>query len=422
MTEGIASLGKGDFEERIDLGRDDEWSALQDAFNFMADEVSRAYGAVQERESLYRHLIENQSDLLINLDRDGRILFANANYCDFVDQREDDLLGTAFIAAAELPTVKAALHAPPFMYAEERQSISRKGMRWVSWSHRATLDKSGRIAEIVAVGRDVTRRKEAEARIHVAMEQAEIANRAKTEFLTNMSHELRTPLNTIIGYSDVIKGEIFGPVGNKQYVEYAGNIVSSGEHLLELINDILDISAIEAGKIELENDEITVDKLLEVPLRLIKPHAELAQVSVKTQIPGDLPKIRVDQRRIKQVLINLLSNAVKFTPQGGAITIFAETAADGGMTLIVIDTGVGMTEAELRTAVTQFGQVDSGLNRKHEGTGLGLPLAKGLIDLHGGRFEIESRRGHGTTVRVHLPPERVVTTDWATTTARDAPR
>jgi len=250
-------------------------------------------------------------------------------------------------------------------------------------------------------------RRTVEVSLRESEERAEAANKAKSELLANMSHELRTPLNAIIGFSHTIKGQVFGPVENPKYVEYAGDILHSGEHLLDLINDILDVSAVESGKLELYEENVNVTKAVEVSLRLLRPRAEKSGVKLIKVIPDDLPPLWADERRVKQILINLVSNGVKFTQSGGQVTVEVARSEDQGITLSVTDTGVGMTPNELSKAMTSFGQADSGLNRKHEGSGLGLPLAKSLADLHGSQFNIESTKGVCTSVSVTFPPERI---------------
>ena len=238
-------------------------------------------------------------------------------------------------------------------------------------------------------------------------EKAVVANRTKSDLMANMSHELRTPLNAIIGFSSTMKSETFGSL-NERYKEYANDINISGEHLLSLINDILDTSAIEAGKLELVEENLDVGKVFEATLHMVSGRADKGNIRLTSNINDGLPEIHADKRRLIQILLNLLSNAIKFTPPSGEVSITASLDGAGAYVFTVTDTGVGMDEEELVKAMSKFGQVDSSLSRKHEGTGLGLPLAKGLVELHDGSFEIKSEKGKGTTVTVLFPPERTV--------------
>jgi len=230
------------------------------------------------------------------------------------------------------------------------------------------------------------------------------ASRAKSELLANMSHELRTPLNAIIGFSSTMMSQMFGPLSAK-YVEYATDINRSGEHLLELINDILDVSAIEAGKVELSEARINILETVEAVLTLIRHRAEKEEVALRVHLADNLPDLWADRRRIKQILLNLLSNSVKFTPSGGEVTL-SVTEEAGSVVVRVADTGVGMSPAELEIAMTEFGRVENSQSSQCEGTGLGLPLTEKLVKIHQGAFRIDSEKGRGTTVEVTFPTER----------------
>jgi signal transduction histidine kinase len=234
--------------------------------------------------------------------------------------------------------------------------------------------------------------------------EADHANRAKSEFLANMSHELRTPLNAILGFSDVIRSELHGALGSPRYQQYATHIHDSGLHLLDLINDVLDLSKITAGKMELHEQDIAIPDLLSDALALVKGRAKEVQLT-EGPWPG-LPHIRADYRLLKQILINLLTNAIKFTPPGGQVTIGAIVGQD--IRLTVSDSGIGMTQAELAMAMSQYGQIDSRVARRHQGTGLGLPICKSLALLHGGTLEIVSTPGAGTIASLVLPARRIV--------------
>jgi signal transduction histidine kinase len=261
----------------------------------------------------------------------------------------------------------------------------------------------------VATYEDITARDHAEQAMRIAKEEAELANRTKSEFLANVSHELRTPLNAIIGFSEIIKEGIFGPVQPPQYHEYARDIHDSGRHLLSLINDILDLSKVEAGKYEMQEAVIDVAEVVESSLRLVRERAEETGVHLVKDIAPGLPPLLADSRGVKQVLLNLLSNAVKFTKRGGQVEVRAFVGDDRTLRIEVSDTGIGMTEEGLALAMIPFGQVDSTFSRRYEGTGLGLPLTKRLIELHNGDLEVTSEVDVGTAVTVIFPPARVQT-------------
>ncbi|MCH8000544.1 MAG: PAS domain S-box protein [Proteobacteria bacterium] len=242
----------------------------------------------------------------------------------------------------------------------------------------------------------------------IARDEARAADRAKSEFLAAMSHELRTPLNAIIGFSEIIKGETFGPVGSVQYRDYASDIHESGQHLLALINDILDLSKVESGVDELHEENIEVPEILESVLRLVQQRAENSRLELELDLSQDLPSLWADERKLKQILVNLLTNAIKFTDAGGKVTLRAWCRRDSGFVFQIIDTGIGIAAEDIPKALSQFGQVDSDLDRQYEGTGLGLPLTKALVELHGGCFDLQSRAGVGTTATVRFPATRII--------------
>jgi PAS domain S-box-containing protein len=254
---------------------------------------------------------------------------------------------------------------------------------------------------------DITDLSERERSILAAKEAAEQASRSKTRFLTSISHELRTPLNAIIGFSDMMALGIHGPMGAPAYQQYAADINGSAKHLLAIINDILDIAKIEAGRLDLIEEETPVAGLCEVALRLIQERANEQHVALRFAPEPDLPNVMLDQRAMRQVLLNLLSNAIKFTRAGGEVTLHAQLSAEGELMLQVCDTGIGMREEDLHRVLEPFVQVENELTRRYEGTGLGLSLSKQLIELHGGRIGIVSKPDFGTTVTVYLPASRL---------------
>jgi signal transduction histidine kinase len=238
-------------------------------------------------------------------------------------------------------------------------------------------------------------------------ESADAANRAKSQFLAHMSHELRTPLHAIIGFSELIKDQSPSAPGAPPIAGYARDIWTSGRHLLELINSILDISKVESGTATLAETAFPVADLIRSSLVSVRAQAQARGISIEVQQPDDRLKVWADRTRLQQVLINLLSNAVKFTPDNGRILLAVGRNAGGELELSVADSGIGMTEADIEIAMAPFGQVDNSLSRSFEGTGLGLPLAHRLVELHGGRLELKSVKGHGTTATVTLPAERI---------------
>jgi signal transduction histidine kinase len=239
------------------------------------------------------------------------------------------------------------------------------------------------------------------------------SSRSKSEFLANMSHELRTPLNAILGFSEAIKLRIFGPLGDRRYDEYVDHIHGSGSHLLAVINDILDISKIEFGKLTLDEAEFALDAVIRSTLALMRERAQAAGVRIvdampPDRLPGGALRVVADERKVKQILLNLLSNALKFTPRGGAVTLSWVVDDVTGIVIEVADTGIGIPADQMAKVLEPFGQVETSLTRRREGSGLGLPLAKALTEIHGGSFAIDSVVAIGTRVRFSLPPSRIV--------------
>jgi signal transduction histidine kinase len=250
-----------------------------------------------------------------------------------------------------------------------------------------------------------------EASLTNARLEAESASRAKSAFLATMSHELRTPLNSILGFSEIMIMEAFGPLGSPNYREYSRDIYDSGMHLLRVINDVLDLSKVEAGRHELNLSEIDVGEAVETALRFFRERSKKAGVALVATVEPRLQALRADERLVRQCILNLVSNAVKFTPSGGSVLVSARAESDGWIAINVADNGIGIAAADLPKVVSPFGQADNPYTRKHEGTGLGLPLVKSFVELHGGVFEIRSALGAGTTVTMRFPPPAAASTD-----------
>ena len=282
---------------------------------------------------------------------------------------------------------------------------------------RAVTERTGELmqanASNILLEQEIAHRKRVERELRAAKEQAEVANRTKSEFLTMISHELRTPLNAVIGFSEMMVYEIFGPHSDKKYQEYGADIRRSGLHLLSLINNILDLSKVEAKKFELNEEDVDIAEIIGETLSLVRDKAERDGIAIKTQIAASFPLINGDARSLKQIFINLLSNAVKFTAEGGHITVSVKIDYKGRATASVSDDGIGIAKRDQDRIFQPFFQADSSLAREYEGTGLGLPLTKSLVELHGGELKLTSKVGTGTTIKVILPKERVVVQEFA---------
>ncbi|MBL4615957.1 MAG: PAS domain S-box protein [Magnetovibrio sp.] len=370
---------------------------------------------IERRNRIMSHAVEQSDDLVFITDTNGIIKYINSQFTKVTGFTAQDAIG-------KTPRIIKSDHTPPKFYEKmwsdilcgktwrgEIQDRTKDGkLFWASAQISPIHDKYGNITHFVAMHEDITLRKEALAQILEAKAEADVANRTKSEFMANMSHELRTPLNAIIGFSHMLDSDIFGSTLQDKQREYAHDIQVSGEHLLELINDILDVSAIEADSLTIHEESVDFNKVASSALRMIKPRAEKGQIDLINEVALTPLHLRADERRLKQVLLNLLSNAVKFTPAGGCVTLSSERDANGALLIHVSDTGIGMNDAELTKALTQFGQVDSTLSRKHEGAGLGLTLATGLAEVQGGKLVLTSEKGKGTRATVTFPAQRIL--------------
>jgi PAS domain S-box-containing protein len=353
------------------------------------------------------------SDWIWEVDRRLVLTAVTPRIFDLLGRHPRELVGRPFrdLVGESLPLAAADRphRARPFRDCEVSIADRAGTLRHFRISGLPVFDEGdGRLLGYRGTARDVTELKAREQALLEAKSAAEQANRSKSRFLAQMSHELRTPLNAIIGFAEIMQAEALGPLGSPQYRSYAGDIVESARHLSQVINDVLDVAKLEAGKFELHEDRLNPAQLVERAVRLVAPRAAEAEVALTLEAAADPPALLADGRKLLQVLLNLLSNAVKFTAAGGQVRLAAAAEPDGGFAFSIADNGIGMSEADLAVALAPFGQVDSTLSRRFEGTGLGLPLAKALTELHDGHLEIDSAPGAGTRTRVRLPSERVL--------------
>jgi len=364
--------------------------------------------AAAEGAAMYRFLADNAMDLITRHSADGRIRFASPASNALLGRAPEEMAGLALpslVHPDDLRAVQAALVESSYFgragEAEVRLRHHDGSWVWAEIRCRPAPHSQGQAADIVAVTRDITERKAHERELVEARDQAMAASRAKSRFLANMSHELRTPLNAIIGFSEVMSREMFGPLGPR-YQEYSRLVHESGSHLLELINGVLDMSKIEAGKFELAEEVFDLDETAASAVRFVRLAAERARVGLKTDIAPAAHAIFADKRAVKQILVNLLSNGIKYTPAGGEVRVSAR-ADQRGIEITVADTGTGISRADLARLGRPFEQVENAETRAKEGTGLGLALVKSLTAMHGGEAVLDSVMGEGTTVRVRLP-------------------
>jgi two-component system, cell cycle sensor histidine kinase DivJ len=345
--------------------------------------------AVQVGEERYRLLAENATDMITRHDGRGRVMFAS-----FASQQ---LLGTpaAKLYGDGLFEQVHVADRPTYLTALSRCDANNESI---------AVEFRLRRAGVAAVTRDVSDRKAQEAELMRTRDEAESSSRAKTLFLANMSHELRTPLNAVIGFSEILSRELFGTLGEARYRDYARLIHESGEHLLNVVNDILDMSKIEAGKFKIVKEPFEAASLITSCSEIMRHAADKKGITLVTDVTPGLPELAADKRACKQMLLNVLSNAIKFTDTGGCVRVSARVEKDA-IALTVADNGIGIAEGDLPKLGTPFVQADNSYDRSYDGAGLGLSVVKGLVRLHGGRLEIASTLGEGTTASIILPLE-----------------
>ena len=352
---------------------------------------------------------------IVVTDQHHRIVRVNDSFIRIYGWNRNDLIGHSFselVAEDEREVVQKT--RDEFIENGSRNTGEMKILRKdrtsanVLYTTAALELSNGRRFQVTTV-MDITLRKQMELSLRLAKEQADAANQAKSSFLANMSHELRTPLNAIIGFSEMMIKGTFGPMGNEKYTEYMGDIHLSARHLLEIINEVLDMSKIEAGRLELDEDIFDVGHLIQAVMRMMDSRAFSGGLKIKSIVPDGLPPLFADPRLTRQILINLVGNAVKYSNPGGTIEMRAGISEDGAMQLSVTDQGIGIPKDRISEALEPFGQVSSPVETSGvQGTGLGLPLARAMTELHGGTLLLESEVNFGTVVTVEFPPERVV--------------
>ena len=366
--------------------------------------------------SLLASIFEVSEVGIIVSDDSGNIVRVNDSFIRTYGWARDEIIGEAFTTlVAEDEKERTRVNHKKFISVGVRSTgeskILRKdgGVANVLFTS-ATLKLSQNRKFLVTTMMDITLRKQMEQSLRFAKDQADSANHAKSTFLANMSHELRTPLNAIIGFSELMKNETFGAVGNDKYKEYLGDIHMSAEHLLDIINEVLDMSKIEAGRIELVEDDFDVHDMIISVSRMLGSRVFSSNIEIVRDISGDILVVNADYRLIRQVVINLMSNAIKFSPQGSQIRVSTDFLEGGDLQIAIQDEGQGISEEKISIALEPFGQVNDTPEKRiidQQGTGLGLPLAKAMVELHGGAFELESELGVGTVVRFTIPADRV---------------
>ena len=385
--------------------------------------VHRAEALAKSAVHRLRVAIDSVGDGFVLFDGDNRLVLCNRQYqelhapisdlfmpgCRFEDIQRALVDGWVIPDACRDPdgwiAARMALHRNPRGAFE----LALSDDRWVRISERRTQDGGS-----VGIVTDITELKQREFALQEAKDVADRANKAKTSFLANMSHELRTPLNAIIGFSEIMVAQLMGPLGSDRYAEYAADIHQSGKLLLALINDILDMAKIEAGRLELSEEVVRLDAVTADVVRMLRHRAAEGGVELSYDLPPGNCLVRADERMLRQILLNLLSNAVKFTPAGGRVTVALAHDTAGGLQVRISDTGIGIAPEDIDRVMQPFVQLENHLQRRYEGTGLGLSLVKAMVELHGGSFRLLSEAGFGTTAVVTLPPERVGGTPAAT--------
>ncbi|MBB4284983.1 chemotaxis protein CheB [Roseospira goensis] len=368
---------------------------------------------IYQSEQWLRLITDSVPVSITYVNEDQKVTFCNRCFADTFALNRDGAVGSqveTLLGRANHRRLRDALRSAlenRIQSGEAQLQIARGEHRFMSYHMVPHCDEVGRVLGVFMLLSDIDEIKRAETSLRNAKEMAEEANRAKSDFLANMSHELRTPLNAILGFSEILSHELFGEILNKDYKEYSRIIHDSGQHLLSLINDILDLSKIESGRIELQEEPVDLYQTVDTVVRLIGERARNASVDLVLDLPPDLPRLMADATGLKRVLLNLMNNAIKFTEPGGSVTVTG-ALTKRWLTLGVVDTGVGISQADIQRVFAPFEQVHGSLARRSDGVGLGLPITRSLMRLHGGDISLSSKEGEGTTVTVRFPRERVM--------------
>ncbi|MBN2256025.1 MAG: PAS domain S-box protein [Deltaproteobacteria bacterium] len=404
--------------------------------NTRTRELNKVNLVLRESERKYRELVMLANSIILRWSNDGRITFLNEFGQRFFGYTETEILGKNVLGTIvpesdssdrNLGLLMEDILSDPQKFEHNiNENMRRNGERvWIDWRNRVIFDEQGQIKEILSIGSDITGHKQAEEQIHrlndelrrhaevleqrvaertaelsVAMEKAQAADQIKSAFLATMSHELRTPLNSIIGFTGIMLQGLAGPL-NKEQHKQLNMVQNSSRHLLELINDVLDISKIEAGQLDLSVQTFELRPSIEKMVKLVSPLAEKKGIDLRLDIADDVETITTDRRRLEQIILNLLNNAVKFTEKGH-VRLSCRMENDHCL-VSVSDTGIGMRPEELPNLFQPFHQIDTGLTRKHEGSGLGLSICKRLLDMMGGTIGVKSQWGQGSTFTVRFP-------------------
>jgi PAS domain S-box-containing protein len=397
------------------------YSSVHDIYNFVGhlykvagtylvyravfvEAVQWPYVRLHRSEEKYRMLLQQAADSIVLIDAQGQVIDAN--------QRAEAMTGLGH-AALVGRSIGALIPdwADPAGSGTDATAPATWESRLLHPNRQYTdVEISARrldTGETQAIIRDISERKAGEAKLRTALALAEQTTKAKSAFLANMSHELRTPLNAVLGFSEMIHNQVLGRIGDERYCAYAADIHQAGSHLLDILNDVLDIARIESGRVELNESQVDLNALVEECVRLSQPGA--SRIAIHTARPHGELTVRADPRALRQIVLNLLSNAIKFTPAGGEVEVITGIAADGAVELAVRDTGIGISEDDLPHVTEAFMQVEATYARLHQGSGLGLAISKALVEMHGGAISIASKLGQGTTVTVTLPRDRLST-------------